>query len=381
MDADTSLPGRSLIIIGAGLAGLTVAYELIRAEYEASTTKDAIATQPSSFRITILEARDRIGGRLLSLPDVDTDAASSGKALSADSPASFNCSLDLGASWHWPPHHSSIVALIRKLGLESFQGPDSRRMGGGWRVRGGNQRIAEALWAEIQRMAAPGSVELKLGCVCTCINAAKDDSHVTVDTLISDSFHAVTGVVITVPPRLALAYLSFSPLLPVSTQAHLQEVPTWMGSSCKIIVRFEEPFWNEKGLPDEQRGGSRAGNAVLEWHDASSAFETERGTSVRVHALLGFTHPGITPSQVAAQLQRTYAPIGFMPPSWISFHVADWSADPYTSASTRDGEGGHPCAHPHIRQSLWPHTGTGGPLLLLAVLRYPRLRAGTWKGR
>src|SRR6059058_1455717 len=51
--ADFTLPkssgsGRSVVILGAGIAGLVSAYELQRAGY----------------RVTILEARDRIGGRV-----------------------------------------------------------------------------------------------------------------------------------------------------------------------------------------------------------------------------------------------------------------------------------------------------------------------------
>jgi monoamine oxidase len=41
--------GKSVLIIGAGFAGLTVAYELIAAAYD----------------VTVLEARDRISGRVI----------------------------------------------------------------------------------------------------------------------------------------------------------------------------------------------------------------------------------------------------------------------------------------------------------------------------
>src|SRR5579884_1474609 len=47
--------GRSVVILGAGIAGLVSAYELKRAGY----------------RVTILEARDRIGGRSWTIRDGD----------------------------------------------------------------------------------------------------------------------------------------------------------------------------------------------------------------------------------------------------------------------------------------------------------------------
>src|SRR5689334_3925114 len=49
---NTSGPGR-VIVVGAGLAGLTAAYELGRA----------------GFDVTVLEARDRIGGRVYTIRD------------------------------------------------------------------------------------------------------------------------------------------------------------------------------------------------------------------------------------------------------------------------------------------------------------------------
>ncbi len=44
--------GRSVVILGAGVAGLIAAYELMQAGY----------------RVTVLEARDRIGGRVVDDP-------------------------------------------------------------------------------------------------------------------------------------------------------------------------------------------------------------------------------------------------------------------------------------------------------------------------
>src|SRR5215213_10202130 len=52
---NTSGNGRSVVILGAGIAGLVSAYELQRAGY----------------RVTVLEARDRIGGRVWTIRGTD----------------------------------------------------------------------------------------------------------------------------------------------------------------------------------------------------------------------------------------------------------------------------------------------------------------------
>ena len=58
MPAKDSLNGKHVVVIGSGVAGLTTAYELL--------------SRNSKIHVTILEARDRTGGRCLSLRTGDT---------------------------------------------------------------------------------------------------------------------------------------------------------------------------------------------------------------------------------------------------------------------------------------------------------------------
>ena len=69
------------IIIGAGLSGLTTAYHLSKLGLN---------------DISILEGRDRIGGRILTKNGID-----------------------LGATW-FQKHHTSLSELIEDLDLEKF---------------------------------------------------------------------------------------------------------------------------------------------------------------------------------------------------------------------------------------------------------------------
>src|SRR3546814_4770509 len=78
-----------VVIIGGGLAGLTAARRLHRAGID----------------FQLLEARSRLGGRILS-------AGAAGEAA-ADG-------FDLGPSWFWPAMQPRMAVLIEELGLRNF---------------------------------------------------------------------------------------------------------------------------------------------------------------------------------------------------------------------------------------------------------------------
>lgn len=116
------------IIIGGGLSGIYAAYLL--------------AQKNKSF--VVLEARDRIGGRI----------------LSPDHQGYFS---DLGPSWYWPAIHPKMAHLIQDLSLEGYrqfedgmgryQTPDGavRTVSGypteprSWRLKGGMMALVTRL--------------------------------------------------------------------------------------------------------------------------------------------------------------------------------------------------------------------------------------------
>lgn len=81
------------LIVGAGLSGLYMAHQLEKMGKE--------------YRV--IEARDRIGGRILSSP-----------ILSSSTKLSPLDSVDMGPSWFWPQMHPRITQLIDDLMLPIF---------------------------------------------------------------------------------------------------------------------------------------------------------------------------------------------------------------------------------------------------------------------
>jgi len=90
--------GTKVIILGAGMAGLSAAYELCKAGYDC----------------VVLEARDRVGGRNWTLrPGARLDMTDGSRQI---------CAFDEGLYWNagparLPSHHQAILGYCRELGI------------------------------------------------------------------------------------------------------------------------------------------------------------------------------------------------------------------------------------------------------------------------
>ena len=83
-----------IVIVGGGISGLHTAYEL----------------QKKGKSFVLLEARGRLGGRVLS-NNYDTKSSSTVLEYDAEKPA-----YDLGPSWFWPGQNN-METLLRELNL------------------------------------------------------------------------------------------------------------------------------------------------------------------------------------------------------------------------------------------------------------------------
>src|SRR5712692_6263663 len=90
--------GTKVVVLGAGLAGLSAAYELGRAGYD----------------VTVLEARDRVGGR--------TWTIRRGAKLEMTDGSRQICEFDQDLYWNCgparvPSHHQAVLGYCRELGV------------------------------------------------------------------------------------------------------------------------------------------------------------------------------------------------------------------------------------------------------------------------
>ncbi|CAD7703440.1 unnamed protein product [Ostreobium quekettii] len=326
--------GTSVLIGGGGLSGLSLALHLKRA----------------GIPFLLVEARDRLGGRILS-PSLRYGAEA----------AAF----DAGPAWYWPGQ-PRMVSLVRSLGLTPFEqhsagasvhederGRVSRdawsgSMAGSLRLDGGFGALVEAMVGELPQEAILLSHRLtKL-----CREEGNPSSRVVaqVSSMGGDVRIMAECAVLAMPPRVVAQAVDFAGGLPESALGAMGAVPTWMAGQAKLIATFDRPFWREAGLSGD--GISRRG-PLAEIHDASPR-------SGGPYALFGFvaTPPDgrrdadALKADAKAQLVRMYGPGANAP---LEIVVKDWAFEEETATAGDWGRGrGHPAyGLPRALKGLW----------------------------
>ncbi len=314
-----------IAILGAGLSGLAVA--------------EALAGRGIDQRL--LEARERVGGRVLS------EAGEGGHGPR----------YDLGPAWLWP-QNTRMLRLVSRLGIPLFEQHAAGRlvfedhtgavrrdldmvpMAGSLRVAGGLARVADALAAalpdgtlalghRIERIEAEGDH--------LCLSGTGPEGPVTL---------RARQVVLALPPRLVAERISFTPTLPAQRCAQLAAVPTWMAGQAKLVAVYDDAFWRAAGLSGDaisHRG------PLAEIHDATAGPNPEGEA-----ALFGFVHPSWLARGREAALRRAAvaqlaALFGAQAAEPRALLLKDWSADSLTAT---DADRGAPTGHPAYRPIL-----------------------------
>ena len=287
-----------LFIIGAGLTGLTTAYLLKQRGVEAS----------------ILEARDRIGGRIQTW-------SRTGEA-----------SIELGATW-LGNKHQELITLLDKLGLgiqEQVLGetaiyeflstsppqlvslpPNSDPS---YRILGGSSALTQALVDQL----APEQIQL--GQAVKTITEKKGVFEIQTEK----NTYRSDVIISTLPPNLLVNTVSITPNLPGELIDVANQTHTWMGTSIKVGFTFKNPFWREI-----KSSGTIFSNVgpVREMYDHSNAENTH-------FALKGFLNDSFYPTsqeerktKVLNQLAKYY---GDQVQTHISYVEKVWREDPFT---------------------------------------------------
>ncbi|GGG15358.1 hypothetical protein GCM10010912_69750 [Paenibacillus albidus] len=303
-----------VIIIGAGLSGLRAA--------------SLLAEQGIGCKI--LEARNRIGGRIL------TTTGPNNPELGQ---------FDLGPTWFWPRYEHTITSLVQELHLKTFvqhtegamlferyenQAPErhilpDHSMERSLRFSGGVQSLIDALASKLP----PEIFDLETRVKTIKLN---DQNSITITTELADGQtkeFIARAVILALPPRIIAQQITFIPSISPETNLNLINKPTWMAGQAKAIAVYDEPFWRKDGLSGF---ASSWVGPLQEIHDASP--NTGSG------ALFGFF--GMPPDvrqqlgekevleQVKAQLIRLFGPSAIKVRTII---YKDWSADVDTAIS------------------------------------------------
>lgn len=293
-----------IAIIGGGLSGLYAAYLL-----EQANITDYI----------VLEARDRLGGRI---------HAQNG--------------FDLGATWIWPDLNPKLMQLIHQFEIPYFdqsikgdflieenrEKPPIRLPNNSWsassiRLEGGMDSLIQALKRQI-----PTS-RIVMG---QKVNRIVHHAHNEIEIFAADQKGEVTSyqvrtILLALPSRLAAKQVSFEPVLPLALVNQWEQTATWMAPHAKYIAVYPEAFWIEQGLSGQAR--SYIG-PMGEIHDAS--------IQDKKAALFGFLGiPANVRQKISekdlmvhcrAQLVRLFGADAAQPENEF---IKDWSTDVFTA--------------------------------------------------
>lgn len=296
-----------VIVIGAGLSGLTAAYEL----------------EQAGLKVAILEARERIGGRIL------TVSADDGRGA-----------FDLGPTWFWA-HNRHVIAALERFNIRYFEqyerghnlferyaGAQIERFVNSWqqpvsyRIAGGTSALVQAIATHLR------DTSLHFKQLVEALNFQADDT-VHIRTLHAGEINTwqAQTVVITLPPHLAATTIGYTPDLPADVRHALQTTPTWMGRAMKVQLIYEKPFWRDAGLSG--MAVSYAG-PVQQFQDATTADDN-------IAALFGWVGNTSTSRNLsavarrAAVIEQAVRLFGTQAANPLSYAEMNWENEPFTT--------------------------------------------------
>lgn len=319
------------VIVGGGLCGLALADGLCQ------------AAQPYA----LFEARDRLGGRILS-----------------EHSALAGMPVDLGPTWFWPDVQPHMQAQAESLGLAHFPQHDNGEIlsltdpnkqlealtvdsvhGGAHRLAGGMGALAAAL---AQRLA-PETIHLQHE--LTALENKGDRIELRFRHAGSEVIVEARRVVLALPPRLLAEHVRFTPALDASLLQAMRATHTWMADQAKAVTGYASAFWREAG---------HSGNAFVS-HAQVVLAEIYDACDAAGHAALGgfvAMPPEVRepyrlgmPMLLESQLEQVFGRDAVNG----ELHYRDWANERYTCATL---DRNPPEAHPvygnrRLREHHW----------------------------
>lgn len=307
---------QKITILGGGLSGLLIGYRL----------------KKMGFEIQIMEARNRLGGR------ISTVISENGTPV------------EMGATW-FGEQHTNVLALLKELELSYFK-----------------QYMKGMAYFEAFSMAPPQSMEIPednssfriVGGTSALINKLADffdqneiilnqqvkelvfnDDRVEIIT--QDKTFETDIVISTLPPALLVNSIDFaSPSVEFMNIA--ERTHTWMQDAIKVALVYEKPFWKNKNI-----SGTLFSNVgpITEFYDQSNDENTR-------YALCGFVNSSYAQfskferkEKIVSQLGRL---LGTEALEYSDYIEKIWSEEAFTKDKKQENI------------FVYPHQNNGNPV-------------------
>ncbi len=285
-----------ILIIGAGLSGLLIAYRLKQA----------------GVPFKILEARDRIGGRINTIYGTNT------------------APIEMGATW-FMPSHLNVIKLLNELDINYFeQSMDSKvfyeasptsalqlvqipSQAPSFRISGGSSHLINILFKALNETDVLYNQSVKQIMI--------QENYVEVN---AEHTHEGDTVVLAIPPKLWATHITFTPQLPAQLMEIALQTQTWMEDSIKLAITYSQPFWKQK-----KSSGTLFSNKgpISEFYDQSNHANSK-------YALCGFINASLKQlteeerrEKVITQLKSMY---GKQAEEFTSYEECVWSKEEHT---------------------------------------------------
>jgi monoamine oxidase len=287
-----------ITIIGAGLSGLSLTYLL----------------KKNNINATILEARERIGGRILTTNN------------EGEAPT------EMGATWVGS-QHTALMSLLKELNIGVFEQAMSDRAiyeaistsppqlvrlppnnDPSYRIQGGTSKLIQALADSLD------NGQIQTGQIVKSIKEEVNGISITTNTQVIESDYVVS----TLPPFLLMKNIEFQPTLPKELLRICGQTHTWMGESIKIGLSYAEPFWRK---PDSSGTIFSNVGPIPEMYDHSD-YEDKR------YALKGFLNGAYysvsKEERLAIVLRQLNKYFGDLPNNFLTYEETVWRNEPFT---------------------------------------------------